>query len=298
MDLLRDWVKLGWRGAPGKPLERSFTSKLFKIDQDYRGDAKSCAEVLPLVWGFTQEILVASESMKAANASLNALYCVTNTIWNMKRNAAHAASLLQQQSEHMEAFATAYGADKIRPKMHFAMHLSEQVKRWKVHVDCWVCERKHQLYKSVVGPRCSELRAFNKSVLLHLTEYELCKPQPLERYTGRLITSKTTTKQLLNKLTLPNDASVGRGIEYRCVEFLRGMFVAIDPQICLEIHGGVQKDKNLFVVVEKLKSLASTGVSGFVRTDGQLFLWPATATVGCKPMRLSRRDGDVIHLLP
>ena len=62
------------------------------------------------------------------------------------------------------------------------------------------------------------------------------------------------------------------------------MFVAIDPQVCLEIHGGVQKDKNLFVVVEKLKSLASTGVSGFVRTDGQLFLRPATATVGCKPM--------------
>ena len=72
------------------------------------------------------------------------------------------------QQHHMKCFQEAYGASHTRPKAHYAMHLPAQMQRWQRHIDCYVGERKHRLFKRYVGPKISKLEGYAKSVLLHL----------------------------------------------------------------------------------------------------------------------------------
>ena len=105
----------------------------------------------------------------------------------MKIDAAKVRDLSQLQAMHQRCFQAAYTAEPTRPKAHYARHLTAQVTKWKRHLDGFVGERKHKVFKSVIGPKNNNLQNFTKSCLLQLTEYNLQHGERLERMTGQLI---------------------------------------------------------------------------------------------------------------
>ena len=108
------------------------------------------------------------------------------------------------QQHHMKCFQEAYGASHTRPKAQYALHLPAQMQRWQRHIDCYVGERKHRLFKRYVGPKISKLEGYAKSVLLHLTDMELSNPEPKERWTAKCSVFYVKTQRQPTELACPS----------------------------------------------------------------------------------------------
>ena len=249
---LQAWIKTGWKEHDGGTLHFLFSDKMFRQGNDYRGNAEHCQLMLPLLVAFSREVLIACEAMSTAIASLEALYQVTRLLQDMKHNAAKVRDLSMLQAMHQRCFQAAYTAEPTRPKAHYARHLAAQVTKWKKHLDGFVGERKHKLFKSVIGPRNSNLPHFTKGCLLQLTEYNLQHGEPLERMTGQLLGKLRKHAALALRARLPEDTDFALGLEYACVKFLRGNFIKITDTKCVEVLGSLSKGKELFLIVDTL----------------------------------------------
>eukprot|EP00435_Cladocopium_sp_Y103_P055415 s510_g18.t1 len=246
LQLLQQWVSIGWKASQGdQPPHLVCSDKLFKYDLDYRGDASACRIALPLAWAFSLEVLDEDDAMKDAVQSISALYAVVRCLQRAKICASHGEHLLAFQRKHMEAFQQAYGVSVLRPKAHYALHLTEQMQQWQRLIDCHVGERKHRLFKKHVGPKISRLEGYAKSVLLHLTEMELSGQEPAERYTGQAIGIPRESQSLAQSLRLQPDAAFCSGYEIGCVSYQRGAFLRMSQECCVEVRGGVPLTEQL-----------------------------------------------------
>eukprot|EP00435_Cladocopium_sp_Y103_P054371 s1514_g17.t1 len=134
---------LGWHATPAgqqvapKP-ETLFTDKLFKKGKDYRGDAQACLHALPLCVAFGEEILrEVCAAMKPALDALLDSYAVVRCIQHTKKNPKAVDNLLNLQKKHMSTFQLAH-PDQQRPKLHYGLHITEQVKQHKILLDVFL----------------------------------------------------------------------------------------------------------------------------------------------------------------
>ena len=246
LSLLQQWTNIGWRALHGyEPPTLAVNEKLFRYDQDYRGDANACSTMLPLLWAFCIEVLADVEAMASACASLTALHDVVCCLQRCKIDVAHGTQLMPLQ-QHMKCFQEAYGASHTRPKAHYALHLPAQMQRWQRHIDCYVGERKHRLFKRYVGPKISKLEGYAKSVLLHLTDMELSNPEPKERWTGQVLGLLREDPETAHRVGMPKSALFARGLEVGCVEFARGTYLRISQTTAVEVHGCVASAQSFF----------------------------------------------------
>jgi len=145
LEILQRWVAIGWTASQGDQQPHLVCSeKLFKYDMDYRGDASACRIALPLVWAFSVEVLHGDNAMDDAVQSISALYDVVRCLQRAKICVSQGEHLLGLQCKHLSAFQKAYGASVMRPKAHYALHLSEQMRKRHRLIDCHVGERKHR----------------------------------------------------------------------------------------------------------------------------------------------------------
>ena len=150
--LLTEYVVL-WEAAPGsfahqRPWKTCVSAKVFRPDADYKGDANQCTLALPLCVAFCLEVLHDEcAHLLPQIESLHALYLVCLALQQMKGFPRLADELAARQEAHRRCFLAAYGAEAACPKMHLAMHLADQCKRWGKVLDCFCCERKHRAYK-------------------------------------------------------------------------------------------------------------------------------------------------------
>ena len=299
LSTLQTWLKTGWKEANGGTLHFLFSEKMFRPGQDFRGNAEHCQLVLPLLVAFSLEMLSACEAMSTAIASLEALYKVTRLLQDMKIDAAKVRDLSQLQAMHQRCFQAAYTAEPTRPKAHYARHLTAQVTKWKRHLDGFVGERKHKVFKSVIGPKNNNLQNFTKSCLLQLTEYNLQHGERLERMTGQLIGKPKPNATLALRARLPGDMNLSLGLEYSCTKFLRGNFVQITNTKCVEVLGSLSKGKDLFLIVDTLlRDLHDKSkMPVWNRQPDAGSLWEASKTKGYEPMRLVRQCQNKVWLL-
>ena len=301
ISLLQQWTSLGWSAAHGyQPPTLAVNEKLFRYEQDYRGDANACSTMLPLLWAFCIEVLVDVEAMATACTSLAALYDVVRCLQRCKIDVANGAQLMPLQRRHMMSFQEAYGASHTRPKAHYALHLAAQMQRWQRHIDCHVGERKHRLFKRYVGPKISKLEGYAKSVLLHLTDMELSNPEPKERWTGQVLGVLREQPETAKRVGLPTSALFANGIEIGCVEFGRGTFLRISKTVCVEIIGCVVAEPEKFLLVQPLhwhSASYSYRFPKWKKADGQLALTPLHMLKGQEPFRLIRQDRSGVWLL-
>lgn len=182
-DTLLEYVQAGWQLSTPRgnvtlqQVHNCFKAKLWKKGVDYRGDSSQTMTVLPLLAHFQEEIVrPCVRHMYAECNSLLALAAVVLCVQeckHSKRAPIHADKLLALQQKHVNLFATAYGAEWVRPKGHYAFHVPEQIREWGRLLDTFTPERKHKAFKSEVAPLQTQLQSFSKHVLLELGEKEL-----------------------------------------------------------------------------------------------------------------------------
>ena len=231
LETLLQYVALGWKSFAGDSIARSFDAKMFRPNEDYRGDAKDCGLVLSICTAFAAEVLQECLSMQKENASLQALQEVVVLLAKCKLSVCFAEILEIKQRKHGAAFLDAYDTSVVRPKFHYAKHLVSQMLVWGKHVDCFVCERKHRLFKTVVGPKLNKLSNFSKSALLQLTECDLQQTHLAENFTGCLSGKSIENVTLATSLHLPCDTLFAPGAEYRCVTYRKNNYIEFSRDV-------------------------------------------------------------------
>ena len=86
--------------------------------------------------------------------------------------------LEEKQRLHFEAFQKAYSQTHIKPKHHYAMHVTGQWKRFRTMLDTKTMERKHRLAKTEIESSLQNLENFEARLLhrLHVVqEHEVTK---------------------------------------------------------------------------------------------------------------------------
>lgn len=148
--------------------------KVLKHDgSDFRGDASSTLQMVPLMTFFAQEMLRNIEGLRLNIKSLTALNRVCSKVLNAKIHPEDVAGLRALQEDHLTCFKECYSSDCCRPKHHYSCHLEPQVYETQTLMDTWPCERKHKLFKLDLAPRLKRLDDFERSILVRWVESDL-----------------------------------------------------------------------------------------------------------------------------
>ena len=129
-------------------LPNCFRRNFEKGDQDYKGDALYTAAALPICFAFCDEVLQEMDEMRRFNASSTALHRVAMCLWQLKINVNEVDKLLPLQQKYLQCHVAAYEAHHLRPKAHYGLHLSQQIRTVRKLIDCFCCERKHKGYNA------------------------------------------------------------------------------------------------------------------------------------------------------
>jgi hypothetical protein len=300
LEILQRWVAIGWTASQGDQQPHLVCSeKLLKYDMEYRGDASACRIALPLVWAFSVEVLHGDNAMDDAVQSISALYDVVRCLQRAKICVSQGEHLLALQCKHLSAFQKAYGASVMRPKAHYALHLSEQMRKWHRLIDCHVGERKHRLFKRYVGPKISRLEGYARSVLLHLTEMELSGYEPAERLLGQTIGVPREHPCMAKRLKLQTNATFSSGFEIGCVSYQNGAHLRMSQDCYVEVQGGVSSGHDRYLLVAPLHRETKSMMTfpKWIKSSTHLALLPIERLKGQEPYRLIRRDATGIWLL-
>ena len=300
LSFLQRWIQIGWKALAGGPAPKACVSeKLFREEGAYRGDAAATLPALALRVHFYREMLADYESMLPANQALAALLEVVQLLRETKLHPQECRHLPKQLQIYKTKWDIAYAAMAgARPKFHYALHLQAQIQKWGKHINCFVGERKHRCFKSIVAPRLARLECFTRSTLLQMTETELTTSHLESEYTGRLIGAHTQDVKLAQELGISEEISFTKGIQIYCVEYSRGTFAQMAATCCMEILRGLSLDGDLFVVVQTLQSfLTDNSIVKWKRLRGPKRMLPASTLMHVEPMRLLREDQDGVFRL-
>ena len=226
-----------WQRCPGTTAskhvspEHLFNDKVWKEGYDYRGDAACSSLVLSLCVAFGQDILSEDVTLRAPLQSLEALYKVTLLLNETKRNISVVDQLLPAQKQHMMAFAEAYGSTNMRPKFHYVLHTTQQIKKFQRHIDCWPCERKHKVYKARACTNWVNAPHFSKGLLLELATGDLNCSLPMEKLGKRLL-GKTKEQG-----SSSHDVHVmSKELEIGCVTYVAEQFILLSDTKAFHLH--------------------------------------------------------------
>ena len=165
----RDWKSnLFLEGTPSNVQELALSMKLL-TKNPYPGSATQTKIVLQLLDAFSQSVLHDVPEITAERASLESLAVAMREVDALKFRYKDLASsnLRQLQSTYLQRFVQAYGRGMVLPKHHEQFHLLPQWQDQELVVDCWVLERKHQLFLEL-APSMKQLQNFEANVLPHL----------------------------------------------------------------------------------------------------------------------------------
>ena len=220
---MRDFFKDGWSTADGSQsaagISRLFHTKLWRHGSDFRGDAAECISVLPLVVHYGEEKCRRQyPDMAPALDSLMALYRVVHRLQQLKVSSRTEIEMMPKplvlhlQERHVSLFVEAYPGCA-RPKLHYGLHLEQQIQDMSKFVDCFVGERKHKEYKLQVSGVPVHF-AFNKSLLQQLTQKNLATVYSLQ--TAKLkapvaITIHNRPAQEASSMDLPLTGHISKG---------------------------------------------------------------------------------------
>ena len=261
-DHMRRYACVAWNPVKGGQAEAPrpdslFGEKLWKLTADFRGDAQACLHALPLCVAYGEDMLRDGyPSLSPVLDSLKALHQVAQCVKACKANAAASGHLLPLQQAHMRLFIAAYSANACRPKMHYQLHLKEQMDLWGKSIDCFGCERKHRQYKAICAAKltCSQ-RSFARSALLELSSQELSMPLNADKL-GTSFVSKVSVSCALTKILRTKvPVQVASALQHRSIRYGKGLFVLLSNGLGAEIICAIHTGEEFALLVEILKPL-------------------------------------------
>ena len=201
---------------------------------------------------FSEDIAIGlCADMRREHSSLEALHRVCLCVLETKRDTAHGSHLARLQAEHIRSFAAVYGADKVRPKLHYSLHLQQQCWKWGRLVDCFTCERKHRAFKRVAR-RQQMLACFSQQCLLELASAELRSKQPAKRLLWRLDGRTTENVDVGTALGATAPATLApRALGPDTIS--RGDVLIPSPAEAFEVLGVTSVDSRILLLIHVLE---------------------------------------------
>lgn len=123
----------------------------------------------------------ARPNVQSACISYYALCTVLVLLTMSARGTVTSDQLMDAMLCHLRLHQVAYGVSRWKPKMHWCLHLPEQLHRWKFLVACFTHERKHKEVKRYMQGRMNPNLSFDKNVLqdvLHMQSLALQEDHP------------------------------------------------------------------------------------------------------------------------
>ena len=131
----------------------------------------------PLVRQLAEGVVGSNENLQAEMESFRAMHDIIILLQAAKASttAAGLADPIQSaQKKHLNLFCRAYGPDAVKPKHHYSLHISSQLRRDKFLLDTFVHERKHRSLKRH-GGLVDNLMQYEDSVTSRLVEDALAE---------------------------------------------------------------------------------------------------------------------------
>ena len=271
LNVMKEYAEFAWTPVPGhsrKPMNLLFSEKLWKVGMDFRGDATVCLQVLPLIASFAEDVLREYPDMIPAIDSLQNLQAVSMCIKNCKIDIRESQHLLGLQTKHMTSMLRAYGVSESRPKLHYALHLQEQMRKHGILLDCWVCERKHKQYKSIsnngaVSKNCDTKQNFSRQTLLSLVSTELQSLVSIEKLTtvlqGKPVDYHEGTNLFDDDKSVP---TLSTALEHFGIRYERGQYIRVGNAHAAEILCAVQREKNFYLLCDCFQPKGPQKIAG------------------------------------
>jgi len=307
------YMQIAWAPLKGGQIDppradKHFTSKLWRLDQDFRGDAQACLEVLPLCVAYGEEMCRGRYAgMESALNSLAALHAVVICLKACKDSVTAASRLLVLQREHMQRFVDAYTTGERRPKLHYSLHLAEQMQERGRPFDAFVCERKHRHFKSICNGKLNQpgKANFARSALLELVSMELATPQSVSKLETQLQGSASSSCALSKLLGSCKPVQVASALEHRGIRYGKGQFFLLPNSKAMEVLSAVQAGDTFFLLVTMLEPVGDQNHPGrtqWMRTgsgQGSQALLPVTDATNsnCSQCMYVRHDNNTLWLL-
>ena len=238
-------------GCHSSEMRGAFHPKLWKVGKDYKGTGSQTIWALHVVIAFQEEILPSLEATKAAEESLQTLFAIAQKLLRSKVNLKEIDGLYALQRQHMTFFATAYGASHMRPKTHCSLHLEAQYKQWSKVFDAFVCERKHQLFKSKVAPGILVRKDFSRRALLQMVEWENCSSKEAEILDYQL-ESPIENPSLTRLLGSMKPVQCSKALSHHGVTYAAGQYLLLNPCSCVQIECAIKMHENFFLLATML----------------------------------------------
>eukprot|EP00435_Cladocopium_sp_Y103_P050510 s1676_g15.t1 len=224
-----------------------------------------------------------------------------------RREEAEAADrLISLQQQHMQAFFAAHTKDVCRPKMHYQLHLKEQMDLWKKSIDCFVCERKHRQYKTICAGKltCSQ-QSFARSALLELCSQELATPLSADKLNTVFASKAEVSCALTNLLGAKGPVRVASALEHRSIRYGHGLFLTLSNGLAAEVVSAVHTGHEFCLLLDMLKPIGgriNPGRTQWMRPapgDNSRALLPVTPSLDseCAQCMYVRHDNNTLWLL-
>ena len=137
---------------------------------------------------------VADTHVEPLVASMVAVFRAIDLLQGCKTTGAVDPAIFRHViTEHLRLYKVAYGEDAIRFKHHCAIHLPEQLRRWKRLLSTMTMERRHRAVKRY-GRGRTNLQSFENSVMRDLTCHSIW--QLGQDFLSASTESKPSRKQL------------------------------------------------------------------------------------------------------
>ena len=115
--------------------------------ESLKGMASELLVIFPFMRPFAYTILEPLGGLEAPIKSLHALCSAIDMLHTAKIGNVNIIELRAAVSLHADLHQAAYGLEHVKPKHHYAHHISSQLARDKMLLDTFVLERKHQPIK-------------------------------------------------------------------------------------------------------------------------------------------------------
>ena len=185
----------------------------------YKAKAGEILAIYPIVRFFAETVLALRDGMETQMESLLSICKVLDDFQNAKARIKPDGSLVDSISQHLEAFLAANPGVFVKPKTHLLYHCAEQIQENETEedeaflVDCFVCERKHQMMKRA----CFHIK--------RTTKFEKSAMARAFQDTVRVLSSPTVFSNGLRGSTqrVPHSGSVvGKQMQFDGIEYHSG----------------------------------------------------------------------------
>lgn len=289
--VVNTWTWNSGRGGFGSSLDLLLSPKLWQKHKDFRGDASDTLNALPLAVAFSIEVLrPVCPYLEKEIASLCSLHSVVLAWLHAKQSPQNACltSWSNKQAAHIEKFVSCYGQETVRPKLHFSLHLSEQLARKGSIVDAFATERKHKRFKSDVAVKVTRLHDFAKVALLKCVEADIHSRATWHTLDTELVGTGRHLPALASAMKAKT-ALVAQHLTSMAVKYGKGQFSILTPDVAVSVQAAALIDGQPFLLCHELQKTRQShdGLSHWKQTND---------TVACVPLQQVVSSASALYI--